>query len=71
MKFTELFADAASRNEVVAAFLALLELIRMRHVEVVQAEAFGEIAIARGEAFDTAPVTLTEDYDETATAETD
>jgi len=71
IRFTELFADAASRNEVVASFLALLELIRLRHVEVTQGEAFGEIALTRGEAFDTAPVALTEDYDAAAAAETD
>ena len=30
--FTELFANAASRNEVVATFLALLEMIRLENV---------------------------------------
>ena len=71
MQFSELFADAASRGEVVATFLAMLELIRMRHIAVLQPEAFGEIQIERGEAFDTAPVTLTDDYGEAATTETE
>ena len=47
MKFTELFASAASRTEVVVTFLALLELIRLKQLRTVQSEAFGEIEIAR------------------------
>ncbi|MGA2658217.1 MAG: segregation/condensation protein A [Verrucomicrobiota bacterium] len=45
MKFSELFAEAASRSEVVATFLALLELIRLKKVAAIQAEPFGEIVI--------------------------
>jgi segregation and condensation protein A len=45
MKFSELFAEAASRSEVVATFLALLELIRLKKVAAIQAEPFGEILI--------------------------
>ena len=69
MKFTELFVDAASRNEVVATFLAMLELIRLKHIAITQPEAFGEIAITRGEAFNTEPVMLTDDYGEGASEE--
>jgi len=47
LKFSELFADAMSRTEVVVTFLALLELIRLKQIIVVQPEAFGEIGICR------------------------
>jgi len=49
MKFSELFAGAASRSEVVATFLALLELIRLKRVAAFQDEPFGEIVICRVE----------------------
>jgi len=45
VRFFELFAATTSRSEVVATFLALLELIRLRQVRAVQAELFGEIEI--------------------------
>src|ERR1022692_149613 len=47
MKFSELFADATSRTEVVVTFLALLELIRLKQIVCSQPEAFGEIEISR------------------------
>ena len=47
LKFSELFADAMSRTEVVVMFLALLELIRLKQIICVQAETFGEIEISR------------------------
>ena len=47
LKFSELFAAAMSRTEVVVTFLALLELIRMKQLAAVQAEPFGEIEICR------------------------
>src|SRR5207244_8025036 len=47
--FSELFANAASRTEVVVTFLALLELIRLKQVRVTQPEAFGEIELRRAE----------------------
>jgi segregation and condensation protein A len=47
MIFTELFANAGSRAEVVVTFLALLELIRMKRLKVQQAEAFGEIRVIK------------------------
>lgn len=46
LKFSELFAGAASRVEIVVTFLALLELIRLRQVCAFQPDAFGEIEIA-------------------------
>jgi len=48
MMFSELFDHVTSRSEVVATFLALLELIRLKRALVTQPEAFGEIEIARG-----------------------
>ena len=46
LKFTELFAAATSRTEVVVTFLALLELIRLKQLVIVQPEPFSEIEIA-------------------------
>ena len=46
LRFSELFAAAASRVEVVVTFLALLELIRLRQVRAIQNATFGEIEIA-------------------------
>jgi len=43
--FSELFATAASRSEVVCTFLALLELIRLKQLLCMQSEEFGEIEI--------------------------
>ena len=47
-----MFADAASRNEVVATFLALLEMIRLKQLKIEQAENFGDIMITQGEGQD-------------------
>lgn len=47
LRFEELFAGQTTRGEVVATFLALLELVRLRHVHVEQSEAFGEIMLRR------------------------
>ncbi len=59
LKFSEFFLAAHSRSEVVATFLALLELIRLRQLIVSQPEPFGEIEILRVanpiSAHDTAP----------------
>jgi segregation and condensation protein A len=49
LKFSELFAGAMSRTEVVVTFLALLELIRLKQLVAAQVEAFGEIEICRAE----------------------
>jgi segregation and condensation protein A len=45
LKFTDLFAELASRVEVVVTFLALLELIRLKQVRVTQTNPFAEIEI--------------------------
>ena len=47
LKFSELFADAASRTEIVVTFLALLELIRLKQLKAIQEEVFGEIELRR------------------------
>lgn len=47
LKFEELFAGQTTRGEVVATFLALLELVRLRHVMVAQVGPFGEIVLRR------------------------
>ena len=43
--FFNLFKENATRNEIICTFLALLELIRLRHVAVSQNDRFGEIVI--------------------------
>ena len=48
--FTELFAAAASRVEMVVTFLALLELVRLRQLRVVQPALFEEVMIFQQEA---------------------
>ncbi len=45
LRFSELFASATNRTEVVVTFLALLELIRLKQLAAIQEEAFGEIQI--------------------------
>jgi segregation and condensation protein A len=47
LKFEELFAGQTTRGEVVATFLALLELVRLRHVVVEQPGPFGDILLRR------------------------
>ena len=46
LKFSALFAEMASRIEIVVTFLALLELIRLKQVLVTQTNPFDEIEIA-------------------------
>ena len=49
MQFEELFADVASRTEIVVTFLAMLELIRLKQIRVRQEGHFGAIWIDRTE----------------------
>jgi segregation and condensation protein A len=56
LRFSDLFEGVTSRSEVVCTFLALLELIRLKQVVAVQAEAFGEIEIERAEPVAAGPV---------------
>ncbi len=48
--FQELFAETSSRMEIIATFLAVLELIRLKRIKVAQSEAFGNILIQRNAA---------------------
>jgi segregation and condensation protein A len=48
VKFSELFGEIATRIEVVVTFLALLELIRLKQVQAIQPDPFGEIEIGAG-----------------------
>ncbi len=50
LRFSELFANAASRTEIVVTFLALLELVRLKQIRARQGEEFGEIEIVTAEA---------------------
>lgn len=43
MEFRQALKRAGSKTEIVSAFLAILELIRMRRIRVQQPEAFGPI----------------------------
>ena len=47
LKFTEMFAEAASRGEIVVTFLAMLELVRLKQLRCVQPEPFAEIELVR------------------------
>ena len=47
LKFSELFAGAASRTEIVVTFLALLELIRLKQLRTVQPDVFSEIELVK------------------------
>ena len=55
LKFSEMFADATSRTEVVVTFLAMLELIRMKVLVALQSEDFGDIELGRGANAEPAP----------------
>lgn len=56
LRFSELFASATSRSEVVVTFLALLELIRLKQLAVSQPEPFSEIEITAAPALPAHPV---------------
>ncbi len=43
--WTDIVKTCASRREVVISLLAVLELMRLKVIEAVQAETFGEIVI--------------------------
>lgn len=45
IKFTELLREHSSRNEIVAYFLSVLELIKQKHIYVIQDEAFTDLLI--------------------------
>lgn len=47
LMFTQLFGELSSRSEIVVTFLALLELIRLKQLNVRQSDAFSDIEITR------------------------
>lgn len=49
---TELFERQRSRHGMICLFLALLELVKRQAVELTQGEAFGDIGLRRGAAFE-------------------
>jgi len=54
-RFSELFSQDRTRNEVVVTFLALLEMIRMKQLQAVQPGPFDEIEICVAEPSEDAP----------------
>lgn len=46
---SELFGKARNKLEIIATFLAVLELIRLKEILVVQKECFGDIEVIRNE----------------------
>ncbi len=49
---TRLFESQRSKRAVVCLFLAILELVKRQAVQLTQSEAFGDIALKRGEGFE-------------------
>ena len=47
LKFSELFLESASRDEVITTFMALLELIKMQVIRVAQDNLFSDIHIEK------------------------
>lgn len=47
--FSSLFSEQATRVEMVVTFLALLELVRLKHLRVTQSAAFAEVVVLRQE----------------------
>lgn len=47
IKFRELFGERFTKNELIATFLALLEIIRSKFAQVLQEKQFGDILITR------------------------
>ncbi len=47
--FFDLFDERSSRLEMVVTFLALLELVRLKHLRIAQSAAFAEVVVTRQE----------------------
>ena len=56
VSFSSLFGDAAGRHEIICTFLAVLELIRLRQINITQKERFSEIVICGVEHVPAEPV---------------
>ena len=46
---TDLFKKAKNKLEIIATFLAVLELIKLKEIIVVQKQSFGDIELIRNE----------------------
>ncbi len=64
---TQMFERQRSRRAMICLFLAILELVKRQSVSLTQGEAFGDIGLVRGPAFDDAA----ESADDLATVEQD
>ena len=62
---TELFERQGSRRAMIVLFLAILEMVKRQSIELIQGEAFGDIGLERGPAFEQ----LRESAEELATVE--
>ena len=67
ISFTALLRRAGSRVEIIVTFLAVLELLKRRHIEVVQEQMFGEIVIQPGA--DHTPLVIADDAELEANGE--
>ena len=56
IRFSEFFSEKGTREDVIATFLAILELCKRKMVKTIQAGLFGEILIT--------PAVLEEDKDD-------
>jgi segregation and condensation protein A len=56
VSFNSLLSSAASRLDVVVSFLAVLELVKNRHVIARQPEPFADIELSRGPNFEDSPL---------------
>jgi len=61
ISFIQLLRQAGSRVEIVVTFLAVLELLKRRRIEVVQEQLFGEIVIQRGAEASETPLVIEDD----------
>ena len=53
LKFSELFLETSSKDEIITTFMALLELIKMQIIKVSQDDLFSDIQIEKtGEEID-------------------
>lgn len=52
LSITQLFERQRSRRAMISLFLAILELVKRQTVELTQGEAFGDIGLRRGPAFE-------------------
>jgi segregation and condensation protein A len=52
LSILRLFDQQRSRRAMICLFLAILELVKRRSVELIQEQLFGDIALRRGERFD-------------------